>query len=65
MAEEAPRYVVHYVPTSCSWLNLIERWFAELTTSASAAIPFSVSMTSSPPLRSSSPPGTKIPSHSF
>lgn len=26
-----PRYVVHYVPTSCSWLNLIERWFAELT----------------------------------
>jgi transposase len=27
-----PRLVVHYVPTSCSWLNLIERWFAELTT---------------------------------
>ena len=26
-----PRYVIHYVPTSCSWLNLIERWFAELT----------------------------------
>jgi len=26
-----PRYVLHYVPTSCSWLNLIERWFAELT----------------------------------
>ena len=26
-----PRFVVHYVPTSCSWLNLIERWFAELT----------------------------------
>lgn len=26
-----PRVVVHYVPTSCSWLNLIERWFAELT----------------------------------
>jgi len=25
------RFVVHYVPTSCSWLNLIERWFAELT----------------------------------
>ncbi len=22
---------MHYVPTSCSWLNLIERWFAELT----------------------------------
>lgn len=26
-----PRYVIHYVPTSCSWLNVIERWFAELT----------------------------------
>jgi len=25
------RFIVHYVPTSCSWLNLIERWFAELT----------------------------------
>jgi transposase len=25
------RFVVHFVPTSCSWLNLIERWFAELT----------------------------------
>jgi hypothetical protein len=22
---------MHSVPTSCSWLNLIERWFAELT----------------------------------
>ncbi len=22
---------MHFVPTSCSWLNLIERWFAELT----------------------------------
>jgi transposase len=26
-----PRFVIHFVPTSCSWLNLIERWFAELT----------------------------------
>jgi transposase len=26
-----PRFVPHFVPTSCSWLNLIERWFAELT----------------------------------
>ena len=25
------RFVMHYVPTSCSWLNLIKRWFAELT----------------------------------
>src|SRR5450755_3978308 len=26
-----PRFITHFVPTSCSWLNLIERWFAELT----------------------------------
>ena len=26
-----PRFSVHYVPTSSSWLNLIERWFGELT----------------------------------
>ena len=26
-----PRFAIHYVPTSGSWLNLIERWFAELT----------------------------------
>jgi transposase len=27
-----PRFVVHYTPTSSSWLNLAERWFGELTT---------------------------------
>jgi transposase len=26
-----PRYSVHFTPTSSSWLNLVERWFAELT----------------------------------
>lgn len=25
-----PRIVLHFIPTSSSWLNLIERWFAEL-----------------------------------
>lgn len=25
-----PRFVLHFIPTSSSWLNLIERWFAEL-----------------------------------
>jgi transposase len=29
--DKHPRFVIHSVPTSCSWLNLIERWFAELT----------------------------------
>jgi transposase len=27
-----PRFVVHFTPTSSSWPNLVERWFAELTT---------------------------------
>jgi transposase len=27
-----PRFVVHFVPTSCSWLNLVERWLRALTT---------------------------------
>ena len=26
-----PRFVCHFVPTSSSWLNLIERWFGQLT----------------------------------
>ena len=25
------RFVLHFTPTSASWLNLVERWFAELT----------------------------------
>jgi len=25
-----PRFLPHFVPTSSSWLNLIERWFGEL-----------------------------------
>ena len=26
-----PRFHVHFTPTSSSWLNLVERWFRELT----------------------------------
>jgi transposase len=26
-----PRFCLHFTPTSSSWLNLVERWFAELT----------------------------------
>lgn len=28
------RFVPHFVPTSSSWLNLVERWFGELTAKA-------------------------------
>jgi len=27
-----PRFHVHFIPTSSSWLNMIERWFREITT---------------------------------
>jgi transposase len=27
-----PRFTMHFTPTYSSWLNLVERWFAELTT---------------------------------
>ena len=27
-----PRFVLHFVPKGASWLNLVERWFAEITT---------------------------------
>ena len=29
-----PRFVLHFIPTSSSWLNLIEQWFAELSQKA-------------------------------
>src|ERR1700736_6905934 len=29
-----PRFKLHFTPTGSSWLNLIERWFAELTNKA-------------------------------
>ena len=30
--DKHPRFHVHFVPTSCSWLNLVERFFRDLTT---------------------------------
>ena len=29
--EARPRYHLHFTPTSASWLNLVERFFAEIT----------------------------------
>jgi transposase len=26
-----PRFHFHFIPTSSSWLNLVERWFADIT----------------------------------
>ena len=38
-----PRFTLHFTPTYSSWLNLVERWFAELTDE--------VDQTRRPPLR--------------
>jgi transposase len=39
--ERHPRFKVHYIPTSSSQLNLVERWFAKRSgrASAEAALP--------------------------
>jgi transposase len=29
--ERHPRFHLHFIPTSSSWLNLVERWFGEIT----------------------------------
>jgi transposase len=29
-----PRFVMHFTPTYSSWLNQVERWFADLTNKA-------------------------------
>ena len=29
--EKHPRFKLHFTPTSSSWLNLVERWFGEIT----------------------------------
>ena len=32
--DQHPRFELHFTPTSSSWLNLVERWFRELTDKA-------------------------------
>ena len=34
LARQAPPFHLHFTPTSSSWLNLVERWFRELTDKA-------------------------------
>ena len=31
MARQAPRFHLHFIPTSSSWLNLVEAWFSQLS----------------------------------
>lgn len=34
-----PRFHMHFTPTSSSWLNLVERWFREITQKLCGAAP--------------------------
>jgi transposase len=34
--DKHPRFHLHFIPTSSSWLNMVERWFRELTEKAAA-----------------------------
>ena len=31
LAAVPERFVLHFIPTHSSWLNMVERWFAEIT----------------------------------
>ena len=40
-----PRFTFHFTPTYSSWMNLVERWFAELTTKWPGAALITASLT--------------------
>jgi len=56
-----PRFHLYFIPTSSSWLNLVERWFRELTDKAIAGAASPASPSSSPPSRPTWLPATPIP----
>ena len=43
--DKHPRFKLRFTPTSASWLNLVERFFAEITSGASGAAAIAASMT--------------------
>ena len=53
-----PRFKMHYTPTSSSWLNLVERLFAEITRHQSGGAPSKALPTLKPPSTRGSPGGT-------
>jgi transposase len=49
-----PRWTFHFTPTSCSWLNAVEGFFAKLTRRGSSTASSTPSSTSRPPSTASS-----------
>ena len=56
-----PPVVVHFTPTSSSWLNLVERWFAELTNKKPRRITATPCVSSTPTSAPGSRPATTTP----
>ena len=56
-----PRFVSHFVPTSSSWLNLVERWFGHLDNKAIRRGVFLSVADLQASIEASSKPGTRIP----
>ena len=59
--DKHPRFHLHFTPTSSSWLNLVERWFRELTDKALRRGVFHSVPDLSPPSRNTSTPTTTTP----
>ena len=56
-----PRFHLHFTPTGSSWLNLVERWFGELTTKKIKRGAHRSSQNSNKTSKPGSKPGTKTP----
>ncbi len=59
-----PRFHVHFIPTSSSWLNQVERFFAEITKNAFVAAPSAASKRSARRSNNTSKITTKTPGRS-
>ncbi len=59
-----PRFHLHFTPTGSSWLNLVERWFAELTTKKLRRGSTAPSRPSNATSAPGSPTGTNNPARS-
>ena len=62
--QKHPRFHLHFTPTSSSWLNLVERWFRELTDKAIRRGVFHSVRTSPPRARTTSTLTTTTPNRS-
>ena len=63
--EKHPRFHLHFIPTSSSWLNIVERWFRDLTGKALRRGVFKSVPDLIAAIEDYLQPTTTTPSHSF